>query len=944
MAQSNEDGTLTGTVYDSVSGKPLPDAKVDALEPARAVAVDKQGAFRLVLPAGTRKLRISAPNHESRTITVDVLERQTSSASVALKSAGTVLEIVDVFAQLARGTETAQVEERKQAATASENISAEAIQQSPDSDAGEIVQRLSGITVKHDKFIFVRGLGERYSSALLNQSRLPSTNPDKRVISLDFFPANFIESLSITKSYTPDLPGDFSGGLVDIRLREPAEDLTYGIGISTGGNTETLFQDFETYKGSDTDYFGFGAKYRELPEIFGDAILEPPTADTTARQRKLHSSFRNIWDTDTTTAPPNLGMNVHIGDSFGPFGFNFGAVYGNAYNVRRGEIARTFFTEEGVDEFKEGSRQYQGTNFSYDRSRLETQLGGLLTASYRLSDKHKLALRSFVNRNSSDEVLDGSGHNDNREGFETFSTRLLYREEQLGFGQVSSEHDFDVVRFDWRTAVSETRRDDPDTRFIRRSRPLEMPGSTPLIDFASPSLLRTFVDLRETMTDTALDMTVPFRTALPFTSIWRGLDAKVKAGIAYTLRDRKMEFRRFGYTQQGVTNDLLALPVEELLAPENIGTTSDGAPLEFSERTQPADNFAATHEIAGTYGMLELPLIENRLRAVGGVRLEYSYIRTGGFDRSSRPLSSIINDLDPIPGFNLIYAPRDDMNLRYGFSRTVSRPELRELTPTEFPVPDGERAIEGNPDLVSSSIDSHDLRWEWFLTEIELLSLSVFYKDISDAIEQVAEGRNSSVVDSFVNTDGTLWGLELEARKNLGFLSSWLPQRPWLQAAGYQLGNLTFLINASYIDSQVDVPKLSDDIVCPPPGSPDRPDECGRNHTNTSRALQGQSPFSINASLEYAPEDWGRFRVLYGTVGRRIVSAGVDGLPDIYEERRDQLDFVWTGLINPFGVPLDAKVSIENLLNDEHQQTQAGIDTSLYQVGVRFGLGLSYKF
>lgn len=928
-------GTVEGTIIDSLSGRPIIGASVTVVATKASVTTDKNGKYRLNLPVGAQHLRVSADKHEARELAVTVVDGMAVSGDAALAEQSSVLNVFQVFAEIIRGSESAQVEERKQAATVAENVGAETIAQSPDSDAAEVVQRMSGVTVKDDKFIFVRGLGERYSSALLNGSRLPSTNPDKRVVGLDLFPSAFLDSLSITKSYTPDLPGDFSGGLVDIRLKEFPDKLTYSIGVSTGGNTETTFQDFQTYKGSDLDYFGFGAGFRERPDVIPDDILDPTTPETTARQRELNAAFRNIWSTSEKTAPPNLSTGFSVGNSWGPFGVSLGGTYGNSFSVRRKEYLRSFYNDEYFT-----NHDFQGAALTYNRSKFETQLGGLLTAGYRFRENDKISLRSFVNRSSSDEVLDGVGINDNRKGLDVIQRRLQYREEQLGFGQLSGQHFFGPLQVDWRTAGAETRRNDPDTRLSRQTRDPSDPMSRPAVELGS--LLRTFVDLQEVMSDSAVDLTVPFSTHLPFTTLWDGLEAKAKTGVAYTLRDREMTFRRFGYLPGNIPAGFdLTQPIEDIVGnPANIGVS---AIAQFNEQTRPLDKFDATQEIAGTYGMLELPLVRDQLRAIGGARLEYSYIQTNFSQSTNGSGSTFIHDLDVIPGVNLVWTPISDMNVRYGFSQTVSRPEFRELTPTEFPVPDGERSVEGNPTLSSASISSHDLRWEWFFSDVELVSVGGFYKDLTNVVEQVTLSRTSSTVDSFRNADAFIYGIEVEGRKNLGVLASWLPKRSWTLPLNSFFSNTMFLANAAWIDSEASVDKLSG-AVCNPILNPNPPRECTETQTSEKRSLQGQPEFTVNASLDYTSEDWGAYHLLYNTVGRKIVAAGVDGLPDIYEERRDQLDAVWTKEISPFDTPLEMKAAIENLLDDSYKQTQGGATVVRYHTGVRFSVGVSYKF
>lgn len=836
------------------------------------------------------------------------------------------IEVLEVVGQPSKKEEAVQLLRRMKAAALSDNLGAEMIKKSPDSDAAEVVARVPAVTVKDDKFIFVRGLGERYSSALLDGSRLPSTDPNKRVVSLDLFPADFIQSLSVIKSYTPDLPADFSGGLVNIELEEFPERLSCGIGLSTSGSTATTFQGFDTYEGSALDYFGFGAGFRELPGIIPDEILTPRTPGTVDGMRAIAGSFRNVWSVDSITAPPNFSVNFSIGNSFGPLGAQLGAVYSTEYEVRRDELARSFFNTD----------LSQRDDFVYDRSTFETRLGAVLTGAYELRPAHTLGLRALVNRSSSDEVLDGQGLSDNLRDRDVFQTRLQYTEEQLSFGQIAGAHRWQHLQLDWRSALSQTTQDQPDTRHVVRSRE-QGSSDPPQLSFVSPSLLRTFSDLEEHLSDSALDLTVPFSTRLPFTDAWSGLPASFKTGVAYAFRARDFRFRRFLY-EQGRLGDIdLSAPVEQLLVTENIGPRAQ-FPFQFTETTQKADEFESSQEIAAAYGMLELPLVHDRLRLIGGVRAEYSFIAVDGFDRQSRPIAARIKDIDPFPAASLVLSPREDMNFRYAFSLTTSRPEFRELTPTEFPVPGGERTVIGNPNLLSAAIENHDLRWEWFFSPTEVVSVSLFYKEITDAIEQVALSQTSRAADSFRNTDARLYGLELEARKELASLRPWVAATP-LSAIAPQLDRIGLLANVSVIDSKADLSL--------PPGLDCRafpsPPECTEIQSSSSRRFVGQAPFTVNAVLEYRHPRWGTTRLLYNTIGRRIVAAGINDLPDIFEERRDQLDLVWMTEIAPFQTPLKLKLAVENILDDPVEHTQE-LTVRRYRTGTKFGIGISHSF
>lgn len=928
-------GTIAGRVLDKSTGDPIIEAGVEVIQTGKRVRTDLDGKYTIKLPPGEYGLRIFAPLYQGARIEkVIVRPNQVAQADASLAPEGQAgVEVVEVVAQADKAAEATQLLQRQKSAVISDNIAAETIKKSPDKSAADVVKRLPAVTIQNDKFVFVRGLGERYSSALLNGSRLPSTDPNRRVVPLDLFPAEFVESLSVFKSYTPDLPGDFSGGLVDIRLKEYPEKLSYTLGVSTGLNTNATFQDFGTYKGGSGDYLGFGSESRALPGIVPNTLAN--TKVPNARGRAYAEAFHNIWSSETKTAPPNFGINLSIGNSWGPVGASIGGVYTTEYKERRGEIDQVF-TNGGTN--PDGSVKIQPFgNLTLNRSMFETRLGGVFTSAWKITHTDKVSFRALVDHNSFDEVVDGSGENRNNLGQPVTQSRLQYTEDQLGYGQLSGEHQWSWIHLDWRSALSQTTEDQPDTRFVSYNLPTATNG-LPYRQILAPgdgpeSLERLFANLDEYMTDSAVDVTIPFQTALPFTDAWSGLPAKFKFGPAYTYRHRSFDFRRFSYPKLNNSFSLTPLQqsqaAETILQPQNIGTQ-----FGFQETGRPGDSFSASQEIAGAYGMVDLPLVRDRLRLVAGVRTEYSYIRSESFGTTE-----IVNNVDPLPGANLIYNPRSDMNVRYGYSRSVSRPDFRELTPTQFPPLEGELEVVGNPLLTSASIESHDLRWEWFLSPTEVTSFGVFYKELSNPIENVILGQSASNAVSFVNAQGggTLYGLEAEARKNLGCVAPQL-ERLHLGAQNW-LNNTTLMANVAYIDSQVDVG--SNAIVKLGPG----PNDIGTAvQTNAKRALQGQAPYVVNAAIEYDQPGWGTARLLYNTIGPRIVFAGTDKLPDIFEEPRNKLDLVLLSQINPFGTPLTAKLSFDNLLDEPVEQTQGDQIVRKYSLGVKVTFGISYTY
>jgi outer membrane receptor protein involved in Fe transport len=269
-----------------------------------------------------------------------------------------------------------------------------------------------------------------------------------------------------------------------------------------------------------------------------------------------------------------------------------------------------------------------------------------------------------------------------------------------------------------------------------------------------------------------------------------------------------------------------------------------------------------------------------------------------------------------MPAASLVYSPLEDMNVRGSYSQTVSRPEFRELSPIQFPEPFGLRTVVGNPDLVETTIQSVDLRWEWFLSNLELASMSFFYKDLDQPIETTVVSLSGSTATSFANSESaTLYGLEWELRKDFSFIND-------------EWADFMIFLNASWIESN--------SISVDNPGEETR--------TNTEGPLQGQAPFIINTTLQYSHDDWGVFRLLYRTEGTTLDAFGFNGLPDIFFEPRNQLDFVYTFDVEIFELPVDMKFSVENILNDEYLWTQSDITQQSWKSGVTFGLSASYRY
>lgn len=890
-------GSISGTIKDKKTGHPVIEAGVEVLGIGKKTRTDIEGKYAIKgVPAGTYELRIFAPLYQGLRIpkvVVEVGDETTASTYLVATKQGVL--IVEVIAKAAKRAESAQLLRRKEASVVSENISAEAIAKSTDSDAAEVVSRAGSVTIANDKFFSVRGLRERYSATLLNSSKLSSTDPEKRVVPLDLFPSEFIESVSLVKSFSPELPGDFAGALALIDLKEYPDEPHFNLSMGSSYNSDFTGQKFLSYKrNSKTDYFGFGKNGRELPDAFGDTKITPNRSPALARL------LPDSWNTSSFDAAPNSNLTVSTGHRWGGFGFEMGGVYTTEFKGQRNSLFQKLTTtgsQNGGGGEVDITKQFRG-----DTYRFATRLSGVLSSGLKLSDDHELSFAGFLNRSSLDQVRQLSGLLKQYAGDRIDETIIGYTEEELAYGQLKGRHHFEWLDVDWRSAFTRTTQDAPDVRKVASD---TKPGLPPQFLNSDGSGYRTFQTLTEYLTDSALDFTVPF-------PIWSELTAKFRFGGAYAKRDRGFRLRIFRNNPRGGLDPFN--DPETVLDPANVPSL-----LDFSEVSTNRDRFTGSEETIAGYGSFDVPIVRDMLRLNAGVRFEYSLIKLGTADDQDNAVTKRKKNNNPLPAVNLIFSPRTDMNLRASWSRTVVRPDFRELNPSYNIVADNDdfEPFVGNPDIVQSDVENIDLRWEWFVSPNELISLGLFRKDITLPTEKTYLAFSSDNVFTVKNNkDATIQGIEVETKKNLGFI------HPFLEH--FSLG-----ANFSYIKSRVSV--LSG-------GATD-----SGGDTN-GRALQGQSPFVANGSLQWDHPDWGSVQLAYNTAGRYIDVIGVKGLPEIFVERRDSLDFSMSAKLQKLGLPGSLKLAAENLTNDSVEQTQADIARLRYRKGVKFSLGISFQF
>ena len=793
---------------------------------------------------------------------------------VKLLSGDDAIEEVVVVAAADTATAAVEIMRRRKRASVSDAISAEQISRSPDSTASDAAKRVVGATVQDGRYLIVRGLGGRYSLTLLNGVPLPSPDPDMPAAPLDLFPAALLANLTVTKTFSADMPGNFAGGALAIESRSYPEDFTLKLRAGSAYDSETTLQPSRRYAGGGLDALGYDDGTRALPSaIPRDTRAGQGSAEERAAQGR---SFDNNWTVDSTDALPSGSIGATLGDTVRAgtqkVGYLANVNYSNSRTTRRSHIA-----EEGPPDDL-GGLTPSILQLDEVQTTQRANLSGLVTAGWAPSAPHRINVVGLYTHGADDiaSQLEGTDSNEN----DIRRSRLRFIEREMMFSQLFGEHDLagSKVQLGWQANVARVAQHDPDGRellFVRS--PVDGQYG---IGQGAGAAERIFNELGDTTGGAGLDVTVPLRVV------------KLRAGGSFLGSSREYRTRRFHFEVS--RNELRYLPPDDAFAPENFGMG-----VRFSEETQRNDGYDATRNIYAGYLLADFASWDP-FRLVAGVRLEQADLDVtlrSDVVEVTPEMESVTrrSDRSVLPHANLVYGLSKTMALRAAYAMTVARPNFREIAPAVFYDYGRRRALSGNPELLETTIHNGDLRWETYLGPTEIVAASVFYKRFQDPIERTIESAGGGSNVTFRNeTAADTYGVELEARVSLARLAR-------------QLSPLSFGANLSLIDSRIDL-------------------------SGATRPLQGQSPYVLNLGLGYEREQSGtQVDVLYNVAGRRIEEVGTAGSGDVYEEPFHRLD---VSVSQQLTHQLKLKLSGTNLLNRRLVYTQRGVEILAYQVGI----------
>ena len=909
-------GKIVGKIVDAKTGETLPGATVLIEGTTKGASADFDGNFSLGgLQPGKYTIIASYITYDNKKfVGVEVKANDVTDFSIALdQSSSQTLGEVVVQAEMNKENTNTLFVMQKNNASVSDGISSESIKKTPDRSTSDVLKRVSGASIQDNKFAIIRGMSDRYNSAYLNGTPLPSSESDRRAFAFDIFPAGILDNLIILKTATPDLPGDFAGGIILINTKSIPEKNSTSISVSGGYNSLTTFKDFKTYKGGKTDWLGLDDGTRQLP---GSVASTEEFSKITLNTDKIEQA-KNInydWGLQTKTALPNLNLQISQANVFKLFKKDFGSVASITYNNSNTTAItdRREFEEQG--EVVQKTREYIDTTYS---NNILTSL--LWNLSYKLNDNNQIGVKNLYSINTDDRVISRKGIFDASDVTSPTwqkSNVRFYKQNNIYSGQINGDHYIPKgkIKLKWIGGLSDITRDVPNLRRMVYQKSSASEDDTVkyaaqiLADAVGPTSSGSmlFAKTQERLYNIKYDISKTIEI--------KNTKHEIKLGGFNQYRSREFSARLLGYTWYSKGSaiksnlDLALLPEDEIFQPENIGIIDgpgkyDGG-FKLTESTTYIDSYGASSALNAGYLMFDSRFTE-KIRFIYGLRAE-SYMQTlntlnPDFSKKAKDTTVI----DFLPSINAVWSITDRLNIRGAYYRTVNRPEFRELAAFNFYDFETDYQISGNDTLQRAIINNFDLRFEYYPKRPgQILSASVFYKDLTNAIEQIAGNGQIRSINYANVAKASNMGLELEYRILLATI--------FRNDSSKFLNGTTLFTNFSYVKSEVDVSKLNN--VEP-------------------RPLQGQSPIIINAGIQYLDSkyDFG-VSVSYNYVGKRIIIVGNIDEPNIWENPRHVLDLQ---LSKTFKGKIELKLNVrdaiaQNLIFYQDINKNGKLDKSSY--------------
>jgi TonB-dependent receptor len=952
---AQQKGSIRGTVVDDVSGEPMLGVTIMIKGSNEGTVTDLDGQFTIETSPGKVTLVFSYISYSP--LTLEDIEVKANDVNVldnikmqeeAIKGG----EVV-VTAEAIKSNEAGIITMKLKSPGMIDGISSDKIRQTGDANVAEATKRVTGVTVEGGKYVYVRGLGDRYSKTTLNGIDIPGLDPDRNSLQMDIFPTNLISNIVISKNFTADLPADFTGGLLNIETKDFPEERLFNLSFSTAYNPQVHFnKDYLSYKGGKTDFLGFDDGTRALPVGADNQNIPNPVGYSVQQVRDFNNKFNPTLGATNQLSILDFNGSISYGNQISlkkkgeptnnKLGYIFSLSYKSDYkyydDVKYGEYQRS--ADSSVNQLQYATIQ---EGVLAERNFL---LGGIAGLAYKTkTSKLKLTLIHLQNGESRagrfkiDNESSGAGQS----GYGAKSDNLEYNQRGLTNILLNGTHVLvnSGWEIDWKMGTTYSTSKDPDIRKTAFSG-YDFTENDTTYRFAAgeagfPS--RIWRSLDEINSTVRIDLSKKLRIA--------STDLKLKFGASQNYKLRNYEILTYnlfiGSTQYWNSAD-----ANQVYNPNNLWPSDTNSYYIQSGNNFPNSNAYSSNGMnSGAYVSSEFTLFK-KLKTTLGLRTEYFVQRHTGRDiaYSSGDIingNNLENDVvletfNLFPSANLVYNLTPKMNLRAAYSRTVARPSFKELSYAQILDPLTNRTFNGsllplgdwNGKLVSTDIDNLDLRWEWFFKNNQTISLSGFYKNFTNPIEIVRLPAQQSGNDFQPRNvgNGMVLGVEIELRKDFSFISP-------------KLANLNFNTNITLVKSQIRMTDVEFDAR-------ERYVRVGQEIKNT-RDMAGQSPYVINAGLSYSNKEMGMdLGIYYNVKGPTLSVVGTGLSPDVYDEPFHSVNFSFSQKLGKEkNTAIDFRVS--NLLNDRIESFYVSYkaDKQIFNSlnpGISFSFGVNHKF
>jgi len=915
-------GFIRGKVTDGENGEGLFGATVIIKGTSLGAAVDFDGNYSISLDPGAYTISVSFVSYQTQIVeNVQVKADQVTTLDFTMKPDVSLLQEVVVTGILMKSSETGITTFQRKSPNILDGLSSQTFRNTGDRDLASAIKRITGVAIQGGKFVYVRGLGDRYTRTTLNGMTIPGLDPDRNDVQIDIFPTSVLENVIVYKTFTPNLPGDFTGGIVDVETKSFPDKKTTSISWGLRYNPDmNLNSDYLTYKGGSTDWLGLDDGTRELP--FPASTIVPNV-----------SSNNPSLETLTRSLNPNLAVQKKRSPLNTFFAFNHGnQITKNKYTIGYSAILnhQTQYEHYDTIEFGEYTKDddISVNQFFAEEirrgslSRYNVLWTGLLSGAIKFRD-NTFFLTGFRTQNAISESSERINNNFDETNATLYENILTYSQRSVTNATLGGTHQLkDKLRMEWKNSFTKARTYDPDFR----STSISITDEIPTINRGDGAGIQRFWrDLNEFNENLILDFTLNY-----------GKSNKLRFGASGLYKDRNFEV--LSYLIDATNRSGVPVDPDYFLKPENIWTPQEQTGTFIQGNYEAPNNYDANSSVYSGYIMTEMSL--GKLKAIYGGRVEKADMYYTGVDIFGATFknSQTLNELNILPSVNLVYSINESMNLRASFGQTLARPSFKEKSAAQIFDPITKRFFNGNLDLNQTLINNYDLRWENFFIAGagDMISMSLFYKQFDGHIELVTYDVATNNIRPRNSGESVVYGFEFELKKKFGFISP-------------AFNNLALGTNFSLAKSEVDL----NSVIVNESGLTEY--ESRQNNARAgeqvadTRPMGGQSPYLINVNFNYSDKEGNtNANISYNVQGKSLSIIGVGAVPDIYSLPFNSIDL---NVYRNIGANKNHRISfgVRNLLSAERKDYYQGFGGaestfSIFKPGRTYSLTYTIDF